>query len=291
MKKKKLMMIIIVAIVTSAVVIRIITLKPTTYNYNISRGRLTGNNDIDRLIQDIYEKDSFVDIDDAPPNGDHPVNVVDVAINHLLQSVEYNDKIYLKEDVYIEEKYIEEKIADVIGYLSDNNGELALELYSIKGVSNGVAIAVKSADNDQKYLLLNPDYMPETLEDFIEDLGLREGGTVLRICLLDYKNRYSISYVGVTMEDLLDGLLVNAENKISKELDYKIEETGLMIVISVDGTKERYNITLLENGDIKIKSLNYIRVSFSGGENDLENGINLINYVRKNSVGTLIEYN
>ncbi len=285
------MTIMSVIVIVSALVIGIIGLSYIKEEHNRSRGGLTGNNDIDRLIQEVYENDKFVDKSDLNLQNSYDDNRVDVAIDILLTSVEYNDKLYLKEDVYIEERYIKEKIKDVKGYLSDNNREIELELYSIKGVSNEVAIAVKAVDSDKKYLLLNGDYEPKTLEDFIEDLGLRDGATVLEIRLLDYKDRYSVSYEGVSMEYLMDGLLANSDKKIINEQESKIEETGLQIVISVDSTREKYLITVFENGDLNIKSiLYYTRCTFNGDENTFVNGLELINYLRDNYKGVLTKY-
>ncbi len=208
-------------------------------------------------------------------------------------NIEYNNKIFYNEECYVEDEYIGEKISNTKGKFHNENGEIDLEIYSIKGISHDVAVVVTSKNSEKKHLFYNEDYKAKNIEEFIEDFGINEDTTVMYTRLNDYgNNNFSILYNGVKANDLLEGILSNGSLKSVKDYNYGIEKTGLEIMLYIYGLSDRIKITVLENGDLLIEGLyRYKRAQYSGDKETFEYGLELIENLRNNYSGTLERYN
>ncbi len=298
MKKEKLIIgIILTTVILSAIIISVILIRSSegsvTYEpYNMSHGRRTGNNDIDRLIKKIYEKDSFLNEDEIETpyvtykNKKPQRNTTDTE--YYISTLEYNNNVYYSRNEYVEEIYIGDKI-DTVEKIYDERGKVEIELCSIKGISPKVAIGVSEVGGEIKGLFFTEDYEVNSITELIEECGLKEGAILAYSCLLDYKNTYSITYTGITLEKVMEGLFGDIDSMVIKEYDSSVEKTGLSFRIYIESINEFFEFIVLENGDLMIKCDLLVSQTFLN-ENGLEKGIDLINYMRSNFDGMLREW-
>ena len=88
---------------------------------------------------------------------------------------------YTTRDVALEAALVGEKLGSAIarGYdiYTDTEHEIGLDYFAIQGISSECALAACFEGDEGYYVYVNTWYRPETLEDFINDLNLRENLT------------------------------------------------------------------------------------------------------------------
>lgn len=88
---------------------------------------------------------------------------------------------YTTRDVALEAAQVGEQLGSATAYgydiYTDTSHEIALDYFAIRGISTECALAARFEGDEEYYVYVNTWYRPETLEDFITDLNLRENLT------------------------------------------------------------------------------------------------------------------
>ncbi len=102
----------------------------------------------------------------------------DRPISQQYNEANYNNEKYSSRNTKISNDKIKENLetTTLIGKDTDTNTEheKKAELYSIKDISEKCAIAIKFENDNDYYVYVNSYYKPTTLEEFIQDLNLKE---------------------------------------------------------------------------------------------------------------------
>ncbi len=287
MKRKNLKVEIISAVTVLVIIgVAILFFELSTQDGDSRNPKRTGNNDIDKYIQTIYENDDF--LSEYKPNYANSDNELPIGnfVNYDLFTLEYEGNNYYNKYGFIRKSYLGEKI-ETEKNIYDKSGEVELELYSIKGISTDVAIGICGKNSEIKHIFLNDNYEADNMMELMQDCGFEYGATVQYCSLSDYEGKYSIWYQGITMEKLQEVLFEDSESMVVKEYDSSIEETGMTFRIYVDRINCYFLINVLENGYIKVKFMDLARQWVFSNENGIEKGIELIDYIRENYKGAL----
>lgn len=145
------------------------------------------------------------------------------------------------------------------------------EAFEIKGISPACAAAVKFSGTNEYYVYINPYYQPETLGQFIADLDLKNTLTVGTV----YENRFNgkkeyitAEYTGLTVQEVFDRLLNDAELPAVKNFDSKFfgsDLIGISINIELLGY-ENISLAVTEEGYITTNILDTGKAFFIGRE-------------------------
>ncbi len=288
MKKKRLVIEIISAVIVLAIIsIVIVFFIFSTRDEERSDSQRIKNNDIDRYIQIVYEDDSFISKDEI--NFIKHDNKLPVGnyVDYELSILEYGDNAYYNKGGVLRDLYLGEKIQSE-KKIYDKSGEVELELYSIKGVSTEVAVGVCGKNSEIKNLFLNDSYKADNMMELMEDCGFFHGAIVEYCSLSDYNGKHSIWYQGITMDELRDMLFEDSELMLAKDFDSRVEETGMSFRIYVSSFDCYFWIRILENGDLRVDSMDLYNSWVFSNENGIEKGVEFINYIRINYKGAFL---
>lgn len=170
----------------------------------------------------------------------------EMSISHQFREVQYNNNKYSGRIAKISKNNIIKNIgnATLTGYdtYTETTYSKKGDLYSIKGIAEKCAIAVKFEGDTDYYVYVNLYYRPKTLGEFIEDLNLKDNiffGTIY----YNYWDRDSAENIDVEFYDVDNGIIwkklfsnLNLENIYSDNdtSKYTSERFGESIEISVD---------------------------------------------------------
>lgn len=83
---------------------------------------------------------------------------------------------YATRDTELPAAQIAQKLGTAEAFGTDENQELhkiTADVFAVRGLSSAAVVAVRDAGSGAYYAYINPEYRPETLGQFIEDLNLR----------------------------------------------------------------------------------------------------------------------
>lgn len=109
------------------------------------------------------------------------------------------------------------------------------ELFSIKDISSDAMIAVKFEGNDDFNIYRNQEYMPETLEEFIDDLGIEQYAVLNSAEYSDFSNGYELrNYYGFDTEMIINTLMDKPDAVCYKYSNLSIDKVTPKINIVCD---------------------------------------------------------
>lgn len=158
-------------------------------------------------------------------------------------------------------------IGDLIGTqkLIDNteNGKISCnaDLYSIRDISSEAMIAVRYEGKEDFTLYRNHDFIPETLGDFIDDLGLEEYAFFNSAEYYDFSDSFRLcNYYGFDTELIFEYLIDNADAQCFKYGELSPVQVNASMNIICD----MYDIVSLRIG-FGISKKGYITTNLTGG--------------------------
>ena len=143
------------------------------------------------------------------------------------------------------------------------NGEISsnAELFSIKDISSDAMIAVKLEGNDSIYIYNNQEYMPKTLGDFINALGIEQYAAMNSAEYSDFSNGYELrNYYGFDTELIINTLMDKSDAVCYKYSDLPMYKVTPKINIICDMNE----IVPLKAG-FGISQKGYLTTNLTGG--------------------------
>lgn len=225
----------------------------------------------------------------------------EMSISQQFGEVEYNNNKYSSRIAKISKDNIVKNIgnATLIGYdiYTETTYSKKGDLYSIKGISEKSAIAVKFEEGTDYYVYVNPYYRPKTLGEFIEALNLKENisfGTIYYSYWdKDAKENIDVEFYDVDNEIIWQKLFSNLnleniynDNDTAKYTSERINES---IEISVDIALLGYkniSVSLTDKGYLLTNILETGKGFYIGEDNVKE----FLEYIKENYDGYKIVY-
>ncbi len=282
--KKKIKIILLIMMILVSIIIGInIYIKATEHT---RESEYTGDNAIDRAIENVYTNNSFSKGYIRFADDLHEVKE-DVVIDSRLGIMEYNDITYYKQLKYVEASDVGEKLDKRMLLLKDNAGEVEVEIYKILDISTELAVAVKRVDSESYYLFNNPSYAPKDMKKFMEAFGINKDTKVLEVNLYVSSEERYINYSGVPIDYILDNIL-NKSGDITNDAGCFMKTTGLTFGVSIRSLGERIVIRVTEDGNICVDGI-FLQYAFEfdGGEDKISRAVDFVNYINDNYEGKL----
>ncbi len=218
-----------------------------------------------------------------------------ISKDNILKKIGSTNLIVYKKNT--EDNYIENFEGYANGTVKQETYNKTAEIFSIKNILEECAIAVKFEGENNYDVYVQPNYKPETLGKFMEDLNLKEitsFGTVSydyydkdekeRVCIefynIDNKIIWDKLFSDVSLETLYDDSM-NSFKYSSKEVRIKIS-----VDIPLLGYKN-ISIDLSDTGYLKTNILD-LGKNFYIGEEKVKD---FLDYIRVNYEGHKIEFN
>jgi len=161
----------------------------------------------------------------------------ELGINEQFAKVEYGENAYYSNGKETTSDVIEKQlgIETMYGYdkLNNINHSRTANIYKIKGINEKCAIAAAFDNKSSTYIYVNQKYSPNTLEELIEDLNLKE----------------NMTFGSINYSEIING------KDMSFEFTNVPTDKIFEILFNNSGTKDRYSglaDTLLINTNIKL---------------------------------------
>lgn len=210
----------------------------------------------------------------------------DLTIAQQFSSVKHNGNNYDTRKTNISEEMIGEKIGNVISTGYDEYTKTTYthnaDCYMVKNFSEKCIIAIQYEGTNEYYVAINAYYRPSTLENFMEDLKLKE---IVSFGTIDYdywdtdsegnKHYESIEFPNVNNDIIWQMLFddTTVENVHSDEI-YHSTIMSISVDISLLGYKN-ISVSLSEDGYLVTNILETGK-TFYIGEEKVENFVNYI---------------
>lgn len=211
-------------------------------------------------------------------------------------SINFNSYNYVSNESAIQHENLGNYIQqiNVSAYDDENMEQIAtVNIYEIENISNKCAIAIQFENDENYYIYINLYYVPNTLNDLVNDLNLKE---IISISSISYNYKYrnkegteqneNIEFENIKENDILNILFNNLSLKNLHEEANLHREYEMSI---------KCNILLL-NSDIQINITNddYLTTNVLGTEKIFYIGNQkkqeFINYIINNYIGHKIVY-
>lgn len=208
----------------------------------------------------------------------------------LVDGVEFTSRDNISPN-YIQDMLFSGVEASGIDMLSGVTHKTTTDIYEIQGISQDCAVAVSFPEvSDEFYVYINSEYSPDTLEQFVNDLNLRENmlfGSVWYSYEKESGEYATVEFTGledyVVWDMLLDDLTAkNVDNYDSMNFFNKM---SISVFIPVLGY-ENISLSVTEDGYITTNILDTGKAFYIGEEKtDM-----FIEYVLNNCQGYEIIY-
>ena len=217
--------------------------------------------------------------------------------DELRDVINTQNKNYLSRNTIISNSYIESLLgtSSLTGYDSYKNilHNTIGYTYKIKGISDRYAVAVKFENDNNYYVYVNSYYKPNTLEEFVDDLNLKENisfGTVY------YEHWYNDEdnnkqYENIQFEDveknvIWDMLFSNLDViNMHKDTDFHKTIMSISVDIELLGYKN-ISVAVTEDGYLTTNILDIGKAFYIGTEKVNE----FVNYILEHYQGYKIVY-
>ena len=194
------------------------------------------------------------------------------------------DKFTSSED-YIwrctENSISEENVGECIGKLTGIN-EKEYEIYKIEGISSEYAVAFKETEPDCYMVLINSEYIPENVQDFIEDTDIKNSDVEINMIFREQLQKESTEKYGLMTFIDKDEYLWNnflGDNKYIGEDIYYGHFDEFNIYVYHKTLKLIYVINVNDKGNIGIRLDNIHSFEF---ESTTEEVGKFIEYISEN---------
>lgn len=215
------------------------------------------------------------------------------AICEQFNSLEYNSNTYNSRNTKASIDMIDAKLTleTLTGYDSVNDifYKKVGTIYSVKNYSQNCIIAIQFEDDADYYLYANLYYVPETLEQFINDLNLRKTLSFGSVWYEHKEKNYSsetIEFPGVSNDIIWEMLLNDSSTKLASK---NTNTYNKIISISINIEELGYtniSINLTQDGYLSTNILDSRKDFYVGAEKVEE----FENYIVKNCEGYKIVY-
>lgn len=237
-------------------------------------------------------------------NNPYQLKWDEMSISQQYTEVEYNNGKYMSKSIKIPSEKILKNISNnsvIIGYSMDYNTSKKsknAKIYSIKGISEECAIAVKFDEDNSYYVYVNYLYRPNTLGELVKDLNLKENtffGTIYYTYMdqttqkvtevefydVDNKVIWSKLFNDLNLENIYSD--VDSGKYVSERLVQRID---IKVNIPLLGYDKLCNISLTDKGYLLTNILETGKGFFIGKEKIQE----FLDYVIDNYDGYKIVY-
>ncbi len=243
------------------------------------------NNDIDRMIAKIYDKNDFITGVSRVRRYDYRIENTE---NNMPDIFTYEGTSYHKGNCYVEKEYVGEEIGV--------DDEYGLSFYKINGITEKFSIAVKEGKTENywsysRFYEEEYQYIPETLNDLFNSLGFYDNIKNIEVELYNVnEGGGTVVYYDETGE-IMDRFFKEMESlpneKKENENNWDVKKTGLSVSVTLDHIEETVIFDFYENGDINISCHgilgNFYRVH--AGDDSVKFAINLLEYLEENVEG------
>lgn len=223
---------------------------------------------------------------EIPVNPDTP----DYSEHYRSFKAENSEILYTRVSGTVSESAVYELIGTQKLSEQAENGEISCnaELFSLKGISPQAFISVRYEGSEDFALYQNQDYMPDTLGDFIDNLGIETYGVFDSAEYSDFTDGYQLRiYQGFDSTQIVDFLLECADSKCYDYSDLSLEQINAKINIIYDMN----DVIPLKSGfGISKKGFLITNITGKGLAFDLgeEKAVNIINYITENFPYTVL---
>ena len=261
------------------------------------------NGSYETVASEAEQPEPNVEVQTEPPPIEEPTEIISVApeIPVNPDTPDYSEHyrsfkaknleiLYTKVSGAISESAIYELIGTQELAEQTENGEISCnaELFSLKGISPQVFISVRYEGSEDFVLYQNQDYMPDTLGDFIDNLGIETYGVFGSAEYLDFTEGCQLHiYQGFDSTQIIDFLLECADSKCYDCSDLSLEQINAKINIIYDMN----DVIPLKSGfGISKKGFLITNITGKGLAFDIgeEKAVNIINYITENFPYTVL---
>lgn len=221
----------------------------------------------------------------------------DLTISQQFSLVNYNDNNYDSKNTKISSDMISQKLGtatltgkDTYANKVYNNNA---EIYEIKNISKECAIALKFENTVEYYVYINAYYKPDTLQEFIDDLNLKQTlsfGTVY-YQYFDTSREENKQYVQVEFPNVEDDIIWNmlfsdtSVNNVHSDNEVHDRIMSISVDIPLLGYKN-ISVSVSEDGYLMTNILDTGKTFYIGVNKVQE----FVNYVIDNCDGHEIVY-
>lgn len=211
-------------------------------------------------------------------------------------TIDFNNDNYISNGVTIQYQNIGNYIKETnVTAYDDKNIEqmITAKVYEIKNISNKCAIAIQFENDINYYIYINLGYVPNTLDELVNDLNLKE---IISISSISYNYKYydengkeqneNIEFENVEKNDIWEILFYNLSLK-NLDIEANLHREYIMSInctISLLNSDVYINVT--NDGYLVTNILGTEKVFFIGNEKKQK----FVNYIVNNYVGYKIVY-